>query len=130
MTTLSFTEQTTTNGVCEQLFTLDGVPGVLWAPDADPAGRPLVLLVHGGGQHKRHPGLVARAHRFVTAFGAAAVALDAPGHGDRPAAVALEEATVERYRVGLGQAVIGPRGLGVPPRLEHERGLPVLADLE
>jgi dienelactone hydrolase len=44
----------------------------------------LVLLGHGGGQHKKFPGLVARAHRYVTACGFAVAAIDAPSHGDRP----------------------------------------------
>lgn len=43
-----------------------------------------MLLGHGGGQHKQAPGLVARAHRYVTAGGFAVAAIDAPGHGDRP----------------------------------------------
>ena len=46
--------------------------------------RPLVLLGHGGGQHKRGPGTVARAHQFVTSCGFAAAAIDMPGSGDRP----------------------------------------------
>jgi len=81
---MRFTSETTSNGVSERLFTLGEVPGVLWAP-ADAAGsRPLVLLGHGGGQHKKVQGVVARAHRYVTACGFAVAAIDAPGHGDRP----------------------------------------------
>jgi pimeloyl-ACP methyl ester carboxylesterase len=103
-TTLSITEQTTAAGVCDRSFTLDGVPGVLWAPDAESTDRPLVLLVHGGGQHKRHPGVVARAHRFVTALGAAAVALDAPGHGERPRTADDERALAAlRERMASGE---------------------------
>src|SRR5260370_29501067 len=81
---MRFTSQTTSEGVSERLFTLGHMPGVLWSP-ADAAGsRPLVLLGHGGGQHKKAPGLVARARRYVTACGFAVAAIDAPGHGDRP----------------------------------------------
>jgi hypothetical protein len=55
---MRFTSETTSNGVSERLFILDNIPGVLWSP-ADAAGsRPLVLLGHGGGQHKKVPGLV------------------------------------------------------------------------
>jgi pimeloyl-ACP methyl ester carboxylesterase len=43
-----------------------------------------VLLGHGGGQHKRGPGLVGRARLLVTALGFAAAAIDMPGFGDRP----------------------------------------------
>jgi pimeloyl-ACP methyl ester carboxylesterase len=81
----------TSDGVCEQDFTLDGIPGVLWTPAGaagtpavGTAARPLVLLGHGGGQHKRGPALVARARRLVTALGFAAAAIDMPGFGDRP----------------------------------------------
>jgi alpha-beta hydrolase superfamily lysophospholipase len=81
---MRFTSETTSNGVSERLFTLDDIPGVLWAPAAATGSRPLVLLGHGGGQHKQVPGLVARAHRYVTACGFAVAAIDAPGHGDRP----------------------------------------------
>ena len=67
---MRFTSETTSNGVLERLFTLDDIPGVLWSPADATDSRPLVLLSHGGGQHKQIPGLVARAHRYVTACGA------------------------------------------------------------
>jgi pimeloyl-ACP methyl ester carboxylesterase len=81
---MRFTSETTSNGVSERLFTLDHIPGVLWSPAGAVGSRPLVLLGHGGGQHKKAPGLVARARRYVTACGFAVAAIDAPGHGDRP----------------------------------------------
>jgi dienelactone hydrolase len=71
---------TSPEGTTERDFLHDGVPGVLWTPPGDPTG--LVLSAHGGGQHKRAPGVVARAHRCTTA-GLAVVTLDAPAHGDR-----------------------------------------------
>src|ERR1019366_7543001 len=75
---MRFISETTSNGVSERLFTLDDIPGVLWSP-ADAAGsHPLVLLGHGGGQHKKAQGLVARAHRYVTVCGFAVAAIDAP----------------------------------------------------
>jgi dienelactone hydrolase len=77
------TPSLTSNAVSERLFILDDIPGVLWAPAAGTGSRPLVLLGHGGGQHKQVPGLMARAHRYVTACGFAVAAIDAPGHGDR-----------------------------------------------
>jgi pimeloyl-ACP methyl ester carboxylesterase len=81
---MQFTTQTSANGVAERTFMLGGITGVLWTP-ADGSDRtPLVLLGHGGGQHKRAPGIVARAQRFVVGCGFAAVAIDMPGHGDRP----------------------------------------------
>ena len=41
-------------------------------------------MAHSGGQHKRAPGILGRAHRFVTGCGFNVAAIDAPGHGDRP----------------------------------------------
>ena len=68
----------------ERSFTVGDIPGVLWSPAGAYDDRPLVLLCHGGGQHKRAPGVVARAHHFVTTCGFAAAAIDLPGCGDRP----------------------------------------------
>ncbi len=80
---MQFISQTTSDGVVESSFNVDGVPGVLWSPrpGGDPA--PLVLMGHPGGMHKRAQGLVARAAHFVTTFGFHAAAIDAPGHGER-----------------------------------------------
>jgi dienelactone hydrolase len=81
---MRFTSQASSDGVCEQLFTLGEIPGVLWTPEGAVGARPLILMGHGGGQHKKAPGIVARARRFVTECGFAVVAVDVPGHGDRP----------------------------------------------
>ena len=109
---MRFTSETTSNGVSERRFTLDDIPGVLWSP-ADATGRrPLVLLGHGGGQHKRAPGLVARAHRYVTARGFAVAAIDAPGHGDRSRTEQDERfAATIRERMAAGEPV-GPQIAG------------------
>jgi dienelactone hydrolase len=106
---MHFTSETTSDGVSERLFTLDHIPGVLWFP-ADAAGsRPLVLLGHGGGHHKKAPGLVARAHRYVTACGFAVAAIDAPGHGDQPRTEQDERSiAVIRERVAAGEP-LGPQ---------------------
>ena len=81
---MRFTSQTSSDGVTEQLFTFGEIPGVLWTPDGAARARPLILMGHGGGQHKKAPGIVARARRFAAECGFAAVAVDVPGHGDRP----------------------------------------------
>ncbi|MBP2704130.1 alpha/beta hydrolase [Microbispora sp. RL4-1S] len=81
---MRFISQTSSDGVTEQLFTLGELPGVLWTPDDRAGTRPLILMGHGGGQHKKAPGVVARALRLVTEGGFAVVAVDAPNHGDRP----------------------------------------------
>jgi hypothetical protein len=57
---MRFSSQTTTDEVVERQFQVDDVPGVLRSPAAVTDGCPLVLLGHGGGQHKSAPGLVAR----------------------------------------------------------------------
>ncbi len=81
---MRFTSRTSSDGVAEQLFTLDGIPGVLWTPEDAVGARPLILMGHGGGQHKKAPDIVAGAHRFVSMCGFAVAAVDVPGHGDRP----------------------------------------------
>ncbi|MGW6566505.1 dienelactone hydrolase family protein [Streptomyces sp. NPDC054975] len=80
---MRFLSETSADGVREQLFTLGEIPGVLWTPDGGVGARPLVLMGHGGGQHKRAPGVSVRARRFVVECGFAVVAVDVPGHGDR-----------------------------------------------
>jgi dienelactone hydrolase len=79
-----FTSQTSSKGVFEQLFLLGDIPGVLWTPGAADGTRPLIVMGHGGGQHKKAPGIVDLARRFVGEYGFAVVAVDAPSHGDRP----------------------------------------------
>ncbi len=76
--------ETPSGGVFEQLFTLGEIPGVLWTPEGAAGTRPLILMGHGGGQHKRVPDIAARARRFVAECGFAVVAVDVPSHGDRP----------------------------------------------
>lgn len=99
---MRFTSETTSaDGVTERDFVHDGVPGVLWTPAGDPAG--LVLSAHGGGQHKRAPGIVGRA-ALCAAAGLAVVTLDAPGHGDRARTAEDERfATEIRARMSTGQ---------------------------
>jgi pimeloyl-ACP methyl ester carboxylesterase len=90
-----FTARTTSNGVVERDFVVAEVPGVLWSPTSGSGRAPLVLMGHGGGQHKKTPALVARAHDTVTTWGFTVVAIDAPGHGDRPRTAADEQARAE-----------------------------------
>ncbi|GAA2207508.1 hypothetical protein GCM10009850_029660 [Nonomuraea monospora] len=81
---MRFTSTTSHDGVTEHLFTLGEIPGVLWTPDDAAGPRPLILMGHGGGQHKQAPGIVAHARRFAAEGGFAVVAADAPHHGERP----------------------------------------------
>lgn len=58
---MHFTSETSSDGIREQLFVVDETPAALWTPDGPAATRPLVLLGHGGGEHKKEPGILARA---------------------------------------------------------------------
>ncbi|MPZ80899.1 MAG: alpha/beta hydrolase [Actinophytocola sp.] len=106
---MRFISETTSNGVSERLFTLGEISGVLWTP-ADAAGsRPLVLLGHGGGQHKKAPAVLAHAHHYATTRGLAAAAIDAPLHGDRPKNEEGDRLlAVVRERVAAGEPIAGP----------------------
>jgi hypothetical protein len=81
---LSFIAETSSSDVVERSFTVGHVPGVLWSPASAAPGAPLLLMGHGGGLHKRAPGLVGRARQAVVRDGFHVAAIDAPGHGERP----------------------------------------------
>ena len=70
----------------------------LWSPESGPGRAPVVLIGHGGGQHKKAPALLARARETVTSWGFTVVAIDAPGHGDRPRSAQDDQARDELRR--------------------------------
>jgi dienelactone hydrolase len=78
--------------VLERGFTLENdgrvVPGVYWTPVGQDADR-LVLLGHGGTADKKADYIELIAHGLCS-LGVAAVAIDGPGHGDRPGADKFE----------------------------------------
>ena len=78
--------------VLERGFTLESggrvVPGVYWTPVGMDADR-LVLLGHGGSADKKADYIELIAHGLCS-LGVAAVAIDGPGHGDRPGADQFE----------------------------------------
>jgi len=100
MHSVRFSTRTLSSGVVERDFTVGDIPGVLWSSPSATAPAPVVLLGHGGGQHKKTPAQVARALHYVSTWGFTVVAIDAPGHGDRP-----RTARDERARAGLRQAM-------------------------
>lgn len=100
MNALNLTGDTSANGVRERDFRLGELPGVIWSPVSGSDQAPLVLMGHGGGLHKKTAELVARAHDLVTTWGFTVVAIDAPGHGDRP-----RTARDEQARADLQQAM-------------------------
>ncbi|MGO4614782.1 alpha/beta hydrolase [Nocardia sp. 2YAB30] len=105
---MHFTAETSSNGVVERDFTVGEIPGVLFSPASGSEHAPLVLMAHGGGQHKRAPGIVGRAHRFVTGCGFHVAALDAPGHGDRPRTAEYEQHVAVLRRAQAAGEPIGP----------------------
>jgi alpha-beta hydrolase superfamily lysophospholipase len=105
MHSVHFTAETSSNGVVERDFVVGEVPGVLWSPASGSHRAPLVLMGHGGGLHKRTPALRARAHDTVTTWGFTVVAIDAPGHGDRPRTADDEQAVADlRQAMAAGEA--------------------------
>ncbi|MDT0399112.1 MULTISPECIES: alpha/beta hydrolase [Streptomyces] len=101
---MRFSSETSSDGVREQLFTLGEIPGVLWTPAGAAGTRPLILMGHGGGRHKKDPGILARARRFVAECGFAVTAVDVPGHGDRPMDEEFNRiATENQARVAAGE---------------------------
>ena len=100
----NITSSTSCDGVTESLFTLGEIPGVLWTGEGATGTRPLILMGHGGGQHKAAPRIVTGARRFAAECGFAVVAVDAPGHGDRPKTAELDRAFTEmRTRAAAGE---------------------------
>jgi dienelactone hydrolase len=105
MHSLRFISETSSSNVVERDFTLGEITGVLWSPASGPNRAPLVLMGHGGGLHKKTPALMARAHDTVTTWGFTVVAIDAPGHGDRPRTAEDEQARADlRQAMTSGEA--------------------------
>ncbi len=119
---MEFLSEASERGVVERSFRLtvegDVVPGVLWTPDGQRGQRPTVLLGHGGTQHKRVANILALARSLVRHLGYAAVALDAPGHGDR---VTDPEAADRTRRELQGRIVAARRGQRRPLTFTDER---------
>ncbi|MFX3826784.1 hypothetical protein ACJBT5_10685, partial [Streptococcus suis] len=78
-----------------------------------------ILLGHGGTRHKRVDYVLALARRFVRHLGYAAVALDAPGHGER---VTDPEKMRRRRQALQGRVAAGPDsdGLALGPEEAKE----------
>lgn len=108
---MDFIGEINEKGVLEQRFDLkvesEVVSGILWRPADKPENIPTILIGHGGTQHKRAPNVLGLARRFVRHLGFAAVAVDAPGHGDR---VTDPEAAAEQRRNLEQRIASGPTG--------------------
>lgn len=101
-------------GVVEQRFDLrvegETVPGIRWDPEDAKDPGPTILIGHGGTQHKRVPNVLGLARRFVRHLGYSAVALDAPGHGDR---ITDPDAAARRRQAIEARIAAGPGGRNV-----------------
>ncbi|MFI6497687.1 alpha/beta hydrolase family protein [Nonomuraea typhae] len=125
---MRFTTETSFDGVTERLFTLGEVPGVLWTPGDAVGGRPLVLIGHGGGQHKKAPDVVALARRLVGELGYAVASVDVPSHGDRPteekyARIAAENQARVEAGEELGPLIAGFQALVARQTVPEWRGV-------
>jgi dienelactone hydrolase len=111
---VDFTDERTEASVTRRSFELtvagERVPAVLWTPEGASGPRPLVLMGHGGSQHKKTPGIRARAAQYAQRLGYATLAIDAPGHGDR---ISREEA--EAIARDVGARVTGQTAPGWSP---------------
>lgn len=101
---MEFIGEKTEAGVTRREFRLqvagDTVPGCLWAPEGARGPRPLILLGHGGAQHKKVANLTAAAVAHARDLGYATLAIDAPGHGDRVSRDAAEKARAAALAAG------------------------------
>ena len=105
--------ETAEKGVRERRFEFKAgdelVPGIMWTPeDGTGARRPAILIGHGGTQHKRAPNVLALGRRFVRHLGYTAIAIDAPGHGDR----ITDQAAADEQRRNLEARVAQARREG------------------
>jgi pimeloyl-ACP methyl ester carboxylesterase len=108
---MDFTDVRSEDGVTRRSFSVsvagETVPAVIWAPEGAAGPRPLMVMGHGGSQHKKTPSLSARARGYARKFGYATLAIDAPGHGDR---ISRDEAESLAREVGArvsGQVASG-----------------------
>lgn len=107
---MQFTSELVTDNIIERTFNIevnnDSVPGVIWTPGNPFKNPPILLMGHGGSQHKKIVGVVSRAHRYVKKFGFVVVAIDAPGHGERtPSEQSVKFVADLKKRMETGQSV-------------------------
>ena len=78
------------------------VPTILWTPKGLKGPVPIVLVGHGGGQHKKVPLIISMAKGFAKDHGIATLAIDGPVNGDRDTnteeALALRRKDPNAYR--------------------------------
>ncbi len=114
---MKFIGEKTQDGVTRREFVLevagDKVPGVVWAPEGAKGARPLILMGHGGSQHKKIGNIASAAVSNAQRFGYATLAIDGPGHGDR-----VDRAAAEARRLASAETA---RKLRAGERVERTR---------
>jgi dienelactone hydrolase len=102
---MDIVSEVTEKGVTERRFDVkvgdDVVPGIAWLPEGAGTATPTILIGHGGTQHKRVPNVLSLGRRVVRHLGWAAVAIDAPDHGER----VTDPAAAEKARKRLEQRI-------------------------
>lgn len=103
---MEFTKEKLIDGVAQRDFQVEvgdeTVPCVIYAREGSSGKRPLILMGHGGSQHKKTEGIRLRAIQYANELDWATLAIDAPGHGDR---ITREEAA--RNMIEVGKRVTG-----------------------
>jgi len=129
---MRFDREKEIDGVMQRDFTVDAggsiVPCVLWAPVAARGPRPLIVMGHGGSQHKKTENIRVRAIDYARRLGWATVVADAPDHGDR---ISREDAARLAREVGArvtGQTSDGPKAMEERFRRMAERGRQAAAE--
>ena len=127
---MEIVEEVCERGVVERRVGLkveagETVPGIVWLPETATGPRPTVILGHGGLVHKRAPEVLGLARRLVRHQGYAAVALDAPEHGDR---ITDKEAARARRRSVQARIAKGP-GTAPPMVMDANQAAGVAARL-
>jgi len=107
---MEIVEEVSERGVVERRVALkmeagESVPGIVWLPATATGPRPTIIVGHGGLVHKRAPEVLGLARRLVRHRGYAAVALDAPEHGER---ITDQEAARARRRAVQARIDQGP----------------------
>lgn len=96
-----FTKEKVIGDVAQRDFCVEvdgeAVPCVVWTPVDATGPRNLIVMGHGGSQHKKTETIRLRAQDYARRFGWATAVADAPGHGDR---ITREEAARMAKLVG------------------------------
>jgi cephalosporin-C deacetylase-like acetyl esterase len=96
-----FTKEKIIDDVAQRDFCVEvngeTVPCVVWSPAQAAGPRNLIVMGHGGSQHKKTETIRLQALDYARRFGWATAVADAPGHGDR---ISREEAARMAELVG------------------------------